>query len=103
VGKTAILKTLVDSVQYNYYDSNIVTHKLFNDDPPLAADEPPANHYQRTVGIGLNLGNILEFNAPSGNDKKSFSLTAALDLGLDYFKEGGRFAMTNELHWTVGI
>jgi hypothetical protein len=103
VAKTSIFKTFVDSVQYNYYDSNLVTHKLFNNEPPLVADEPPAKHYQRTLSIGLNLGNILEFNAPSGNDKKSFSLTAALDLRLDYFKESSRFAMTNELHWTVAL
>jgi hypothetical protein len=49
------------------------------------------------------LGNILEFNSTTGVDKKSFSATTALDLGLDYSKEGNRFAMTNELHWTIAL
>lgn len=45
----------------------------------------------------------MEFNSPSGPDKKSFSATSALDLGLDYYKEGNRFSMTDELHWTLAV
>ena len=30
VTKKKVAKTLVDSVQYNKYDSNLVSHKLFN-------------------------------------------------------------------------
>lgn len=104
VSKTSILKTLVDSFQYNKYDSNLIAHKLFNKNPPPAvAEEAPAKPWQFTFGIGLNVGNILEFNSSSGPDKKSFSATSALDLGLNYFKEGKRFAMTNEMHWTVAV
>ncbi|MFV8268308.1 hypothetical protein ACNQGP_00020 [Flavobacterium sp. GT2N3] len=35
--------------------------------------------------------------------KKSFSATATLDLGLDYYKEGSRFAMTTEFYWTLAV
>lgn len=103
VSKTSILKTLVDSFQYNKYDSNLIAHKLFKNPPASVAEEAPAKPWQFTFGIGLNVGNILEFNSSSGPDKKSFSATSALDLGLNYFKEGKRFAMTNEIHWTVAV
>ncbi len=106
VVKTSILKTLVDSVQFNKYDSNLITNKFFDKKTPLLlvlADDAPPKAYQFTAGIGLNVGNILEFNAASGTDKKSFSATSALDLGFNYYKEGSRFEMTNELHWTIAI
>jgi hypothetical protein len=47
--------------------------------------------------------NVLEFNSTLGPDKKSFSATGAIDLGLDYYKEGNKFTMTNELHWTISV
>ncbi|MEP6556164.1 MAG: hypothetical protein ABJB11_21595 [Ferruginibacter sp.] len=103
VSQTNILKSLVDSVQYNKYDTDLIADKVFNKKMPAVAEEQPEKPWQFIVGIGLNLGNILEFNSPSGTDKKSFSATSAIDLGLNYFKEGKRFAMTNELHWTVSI
>jgi hypothetical protein len=104
VVKSNILKVFIDSVQFNKYDSNLVANKLFNKKTPTQiVEEVPEKSYLFTVGVGLNIGNILEFNAPSGPDKKSFSATSALDVGLDYYKEGNRFAMTNELHWTVGV
>lgn len=104
VEKASILKSVVDTVQYNKYDANLVENKLFDEKPaPVVEAEEPAKSYQFTFGIGLNVGNILEFNSPSGPDKKSFSGTGALDLGLDYYKEGNRFAMTNELHWNIAV
>ena len=98
-----ILKSLVDSIQYNQYDTNLVANKLFP--KPLVATEAeaPPKAYQYTFGIGLNLGNVLEFNSASGPDKKSFSAACAIDIGLNYYKESSRFAMTNELHWTFAI
>ena len=102
--KTTILKLLVDTIQYNRYDTNLVTHKLFNEKiPAVTENESQPGPYKFTIGIGLNIGNILEFNSASGADKKSFSVTSALDLGLDRYKEGSRFSMTNELHWTVAV
>lgn len=101
-----ISKIEVDSIYYNKYDSNVLIHKLFNNLPSVPVvevDEETVKAYQFTFGIGLNVGNILEFNSPTGSDKKSFSATSALDLGLNYFKEGKRFSMTNELHWTVAL
>jgi hypothetical protein len=104
VTKTKVSKTLIDSVQYNKYDSNLIAHKLFDDKlQDVAEEETPPKPWQFIFGIGLNVGNILEFNSSSGPDKKSFSATSALDLGLNYYKEGKRFAMTNELHWTVAV
>jgi hypothetical protein len=103
VSKATVSKALVNAVQYNKYDSNLITHKLFDKKIPEAEEEAPLKPYQFTFGIGLNVGNILEFNSPSGPDKKSFSATSALDLGLNYYKESSRFAMTNELHWTIAV
>ncbi len=103
VVKATIAKLYVDSISYNKYDSNLLSHALFNTEPSKGDDELHLKPYQFTFAIGLNVGNILEFNSPSGPDKKSFSGTSAIDVGLDYNKEGNRFAMTNELHWTISI
>lgn len=56
-----------------------------------------------TFAIGLNIGHNLEINALSGTDKKGFSSTNSLDLGLNYYKEGASFQMTNELHYMIGL
>ncbi len=102
--KAAIFKSVVDSVQYNKYDTNLVAHNLFNKNAAIVdPEEAPAKPYRFTLGIGLNVGNILEFNSATGPDKKSFSATGAFDLGLNYYKSSSRFAMTNELHWTIAI
>lgn len=105
VVKATLAKVYVDFVQYNKFDSNLVSHVLFNTKiyKEDNAQEEEVKPYQFTFGIGLNVGNILEFNSSSGPDKKSFSATSALDLGLNYYKEGERFAMTNELHWTISV
>lgn len=103
VKKTTILKSVVENVEYNKYDKNVLEDKLFTNEASIVLDEEPVKSYQYSFGLGLNLSNILEYNAPSGPDKKSFSATTTLDLGLDYYKEGNRFAMTNELHWTLAV
>lgn len=104
--KKSILKSLVDSVQYNLSGPNVMdtaTHEkkekveVENEEEEEIRVKP----YEFTFGIGLNVGHIMELNPPSGNDKKSFSATCAIDLGLNYFKEGKRFSMTNELHWII--
>jgi len=102
VVKASILKTLVSAIKYDKYEANLVANKLF-DPEPMTEGEEPVKSYQYSFGIGLNISNILEFNSPSGPDKKAFSATSALDLGLDYYKEGNRFAMTNELHWNLSL
>jgi hypothetical protein len=53
--------------------------------------------------FGLNAGNVLEFNNPNGTDKKCLSLNTEINLGLNYKKEGSKFEMTNELHYSFGI
>jgi hypothetical protein len=103
IKKTTILKSVVENVDYNKFDKNIVEDKLFTDAAPMVYDEEPLKSYQYSFGLGFNVSNILEFNASSGPDKKSFSATIALDLGLDYYKEGSRFTMTNELHWNLAV
>lgn len=103
VKKTTILKSVVENVEYNKYDKNVLEDKLFTNEASIVLDEEPVKSYQYSFGLGLNLSNILEYNAPSGPDKKSFSATTTLDLGLDYYKDGNRFAMTNELHWTLAV
>jgi hypothetical protein len=102
--KASILKSIVQRIQYDKYDLNLVKHKLFEAKPiPAVETEEPQKAYTFTFAIGLNVGNVLEFNAPSGPDKKSFSGTSALDLGFDYYRETSRFAMTNELHWNLAV
>lgn len=71
VVKASILKSLVSSVQYDKYEANLVTNKLF-DPEPVTDGEEPVKPYQYTFGIGLNVSNILEFNSPSGPEKKAF-------------------------------
>ena len=74
---------MVENVEYNKFDKNLVEDKLFIDEASIVLEEEPVKSYQYSFGFGLNLSNILEFNAPSGPDKKSFSATTTLDLGLD--------------------
>jgi hypothetical protein len=103
--RTKILKSLVDSVKYNYYDSNLVHHRIFGRSAKPKTEEVVAlpKHWLFSWGVGLNVGNIMEFNPPSGSDKKSLSGTASFDMGLNYTKDGSRFSMTNELHWLFGL
>jgi hypothetical protein len=103
VKKTNILKSAVENIEYNKFDKNVIEDKLFTDAVPIVYTEEPVKSYQYSFALGFNVSNILEFNSPSGPDKKSFSATTTLDLGLDYYKEGNRFAMTNELHWTLAV
>jgi hypothetical protein len=103
VKKTTILKSEVVKIEYNKFDKNLVEDKLFTDVTPIVYTEEPVKSYKYSFGLGFNVSNVLEFNSPSGPDKKSFSATTSLDLGLDYYKEGNRFAMTNELHWTLAV
>ncbi len=105
VYKTKILKSLVDSIKQNFYDSNLVQNKIFGKIVKPITEEivPVQKNWIFTAGIGLNVGNLLEFNSPSGTDKKSLSGTTSIDLGLNYSKEGARFGMTNELHYLFGL
>lgn len=105
VFKTKILKTLVDSVNYNFYDSNLVQNKIFTKVTKPVTEElvPVEKNWKFTLGIGLNVESIIEFNNPFGSDKKSLSGTCAIDGGINYSKEGSRFAMTNEVHYIFGL
>ncbi len=77
--KASIVKSLVDSVRYNMYDSNLVNDKTFKSKEVTIAkkgdEEPVVKPWEFTFGIGLNIGHLLELNPPSGTDKNSFSAT----------------------------
>jgi hypothetical protein len=110
--KATISKALVDRIYYNKFDVNSTTPilpevkketKKENKKDETETPKDSVKSYTYTFGLGLNFENILEFNTPNKADKKIFSATAAIDLGLDYAKEGKRFAMTNELHWIASV
>lgn len=105
VFKTKIFKALVDSVKYNYYDSNLVQNKIFIRKTKPVTEEiiPLQKNWRFTLSIGLNVDNIIEFNNPGGSDRKSLSATTSIDAGANYSKEGSRFAVTNELHYLFGL
>jgi hypothetical protein len=102
VSEAKISKSAVDTIHYNNFDTDLTEHKMSKNTTQVG-EEDEVKAYQFTFGIGLNIGNVLEYNSPSGPDKKSLSATCAIDLGLNYFKEASKFAMTNELHWTMAV
>ncbi len=61
------------------------------------------NPLKFTFAIGMNVSHFLELNSSPGPDKKNFSGTGAIDLGLNYKKDGGRLEMTNEAHWMINV
>jgi hypothetical protein len=107
--KSRILKYLVDSIKYftPVFDTSSKSKKLKRKkvktveavDQNEAAEKP----WKKTMAIGVNLGNVLEFNNPSGTDVKNISFTTSLDLGLNYRKPGKKLEMTNELHYLFGF
>lgn len=105
VSKGSIFKWLVDSVKYVKPVAKINKKKVkpIQQEAQFVNNTPLIKNWQRTVSIGINLGNVLEFNNPAGTDRKNFSLNTSFDLGLNYIKEGSKFAMTNELHYLLGF
>ncbi|MCX6236770.1 MAG: hypothetical protein NTY07_04270 [Bacteroidia bacterium] len=108
IAKGSIFKWLVDSVRYAKPLTRSIKKKtkVTPKEAPVAQDSistPKVKNWQYTVTFGINLGNVLEFNNPSGTDRKNFTLNTSLDLGLNYRKEGSKFAMTNELHYILGF
>jgi hypothetical protein len=105
VYKAKILKTLVDTVHYNYYKSNLAQNKIFTKKTKPVTEEivPVQKNWKFILGIGLNVESIIEFNNPFGTDKKSLSGTCSIDAGVNYSKDGSRFAMTNEAHYIFGL
>lgn len=108
IKKASILKTLVDTVYIDKFPldtivSKVETSKEVKKKELTIAEKDTVKCFIFTFGIGLNLENVLEYNTPNKPDKKIFSATTAIDLGINYLKESSRFAMTNEFHWTAGI
>ncbi len=108
--KSSILKYLVDSVKYfvPIFDSTqnvkLGKKKKKKEAEPVAQNEPSTEKaWKKSIAFGINVGNVLEFNNPSGTDIKNLSLNTSIDLGLNYRKQGKRFEMTNELHYLFGI
>lgn len=75
--------------------------------PPPIVEAPPApkeKYWNFMLSFGFELGNLLEFNNPSGSpDKKTFTLSTSIDANANYRKQGARFAMSNELHYIFGV
>ncbi len=105
VSKGSIFKWLVDSVKYVKPVTKINKKKVksIQQEAQVINNTPLEKNWQHTVSVGINLGNVLEFNNPAGTDRKNFSLNTSFDLGLNYIKEGSKFAMTNELHYLLGF
>ncbi len=61
------------------------------------------NNWVFNYGLGLNFSFFTETNSIDGTDKKGLSASGSFDIALNYKKEGGRFAMTNEFHWLIAI
>lgn len=108
--KSSILKYLVDSVKYfiPVFDStqnvNLSKKKKKKAIEATTQSEPSTEKpWKKTIAFGVNVGNVLEFNNPSGTDIKNLSLNTSIDLGLNYRKQGKKFEMTNELHYIFGI
>jgi hypothetical protein len=107
----AISKALVDRIYYNKFEKDTILPKIAETKKEVVeakkeievAEKDSVKSFTYTFGLALNLENILEFNTPNKPDKKIFSATSAIDLGLDYAREGNRFAMTNELHWITSV
>ncbi len=103
--KTKIFISMVDSIHYNFYDSDLVQNNVFTKkQKPLqnSGINLPKNLII-SFAAGVNAGNFLEFNSISGTDKKSISGTISIDAGLNYHNDSTRVAMTNELHWIFGM
>lgn len=71
--KATILKFLVASFQYHCYDTDLNPHKFFVKTTcrPRSSGRK-AKRLPVCLGYWLRLGNILDFNAPSGIEKKAF-------------------------------
>lgn len=104
--KSYLIKNLIDSIKYD--TTSIIIQKgkkrkmkIDNvESSPVVQTEKP---WKKTMAIGVNLGNVLEFNNPGGTDVKNISLSTSLDLGLNYRKPGKKLEMTNELHYLFGF
>jgi hypothetical protein len=108
--KSSILKYLVDSVKYftPVFDSaQTVKHskkKRKKETETVTQNQPTTEKpWKKSIAFGINVGNVLEFNNPSGTDIKNLSVNTSIDLGLNYRKQGKKLEMTNELHYLFGI
>lgn len=102
VQKTKLLKSQIDSTKLNAYDNDLATHFLLGNAPQEQAQQNP-KPWQGNASIGLTIGNILEFNAPGGGNKKSFTGSTSIDATTRYRKEGKRLEMSHELHYLLSI
>jgi hypothetical protein len=93
-----VLKSLIDSV--------LTAAKSKSAEPPQAeiqtSTTSPAWKFSSFFSLGL--GNNVTINDPSGlADKTSFSLDVGIDAAANYQPTARRFAITNELHYMLGI
>lgn len=66
--------------------------------------QTPLKNNLCTIDIALSLGNLLEFNNPSGSpNKNSFSFSGTLDFTHKYTKPSSIYTCSNEVHYAIGI
>ena len=83
---------------------NIVPETPNKDLTPTSSDDIKEKNNKFSFAFGLSLGNLLEFNNPSGTaDKNSFSFNGSFDFMHRYEKPSAIFTTSNELHYTLGI
>lgn len=93
----------VDTAKPVVIDTVINVEPQVTNQPTNNTPTPKEKNYSFNYAFGITLGNFLEFNNPTGIDKKGFSLTASLDLNYKYFKPNALVNMSHELHYTFGV
>jgi hypothetical protein len=66
---------------------------------PIDSTEEVPKNWEFTFALGIDLSHTLNINTKNNAPKSGFSTSDAIDMGLNYQKEGSAFQMTNELHW----
>ena len=66
--------------------------------------EEIAPSWEKSFALGLSLSHTLNVNPPANSaPKEGFGSTVSVDASLNYIKEKSRFAMKNDLSWTMAL
>ncbi len=106
---TLNLKLITDSINNVYTDSvqlaNAKQTQKHKKAKAIVEDSTiqKKSNWEFNYGLGLNFSFFTETNSIDGTDKKGLSAAGSFDIAVNYKKEGGRFAMTNEFHWLIAM